>query len=97
MIALPVWVYVVKCGDGSFYTGITGNFERRFKEHQEDKGCQFLKRAGKRPFQFFLIKQFCDRKKAMHYEQWFQKRAKQEKNNMLWKKGEVIDVMEAVL
>ncbi len=28
------WVYIVKCSDGSFYTGSTSNIEKRLSEHQ---------------------------------------------------------------
>ncbi|MFQ5444439.1 MAG: GIY-YIG nuclease family protein [Nitrospinales bacterium] len=29
------FVYILKCKDGSFYTGVTNNIEKRFFEHQE--------------------------------------------------------------
>lgn len=29
-----MWVYILKCSDGSYYTGVTNNLERRFAEHQ---------------------------------------------------------------
>lgn len=33
-----VWrVYILKCGDGSFYTGITNDLERRLENH--NNGC----------------------------------------------------------
>ena len=28
------WVYILKCSDGSFYTGSTSNIEKRLSEHQ---------------------------------------------------------------
>ena len=28
------WVYILKCADGSYYTGHTTNLELRFAEHQ---------------------------------------------------------------
>ena len=28
------YVYIIKCSDESYYTGITNNLERRFKQHQ---------------------------------------------------------------
>lgn len=31
----PYWVYLVRCEDGSYYTGITTDVERRFQEHNE--------------------------------------------------------------
>jgi putative endonuclease len=29
------YVYIVQCSDGSYYTGITNNLERRIAEHNE--------------------------------------------------------------
>ena len=29
------YVYMLECKDGSLYTGITNNLDRRFKEHQK--------------------------------------------------------------
>ncbi len=28
------YVYILRCRDGSYYTGITDDFERRLQEHQ---------------------------------------------------------------
>ena len=28
------WVYILKCSDGSYYTGSTSNLEKRVSEHQ---------------------------------------------------------------
>ena len=36
-------VYIVKCEDGSFYTGITTDIRRRFKEHKTGKGGHYTK------------------------------------------------------
>ncbi|RLC45604.1 MAG: GIY-YIG nuclease family protein [Candidatus Cloacimonadota bacterium] len=29
------WVYILKCIDGSYYTGSTSNLEKRLSEHQQ--------------------------------------------------------------
>jgi putative endonuclease len=29
------YVYVLKCSDNSYYTGVTNNLEKRFSEHEE--------------------------------------------------------------
>lgn len=34
MISSPFYVYILKCGDGSFYTGYTDNLELRLREHR---------------------------------------------------------------
>lgn len=37
------FVYLLKCKDGSIYTGITTNVERRFKEHKAGVGGHFTR------------------------------------------------------
>ncbi len=32
------FVYILKCADGSLYTGITTDLKRRFAEHKDRKG-----------------------------------------------------------
>ena len=39
-------VYILKCGNGNLYTGITDNLKRRFKEHASGKGGHFTKSFG---------------------------------------------------
>jgi predicted GIY-YIG superfamily endonuclease len=40
------WVYILKCADGSYYTGKTQNIEKRIAEHQNGvfKGYTFDRR-----------------------------------------------------
>ncbi len=37
------FLYLLKCRDGSIYTGITTDIVRRFKEHKEGKGGRFTR------------------------------------------------------
>lgn len=37
------YVYVLKCKDGSFYTGITTDPERRLQEHNRGKGAKYTR------------------------------------------------------
>ncbi len=39
-------LYLVRCGDGSLYTGITTDVARRFKAHQDNAGAKYLKGRG---------------------------------------------------
>jgi putative endonuclease len=43
MQAFMYYVYIIRCSDGNFYTGITWNLRKRFREHQEGKGALFTK------------------------------------------------------
>ncbi|MFA6338683.1 MAG: GIY-YIG nuclease family protein [Candidatus Paceibacterota bacterium] len=35
------FVYILKCSDGSLYTGITTDVKRRFEEHKSGKGGHY--------------------------------------------------------
>ena len=37
------FVYILRCGNGDLYTGITNNLERRFVQHQSGRGGWFTK------------------------------------------------------
>ena len=41
-------VYILQCGDGSLYTGITKNFPERLVAHESGKGAKYTR--GKGPF-----------------------------------------------
>lgn len=47
-------VYILECADGTFYTGITNNLEKRIKQHNSNKGAKYTK--GRTPVK--LIKSF---------------------------------------
>ncbi len=47
------YVYIIKCGDKSLYTGITTDVKRRVKEHNNGKGAKSLR--GKRPVELVFV------------------------------------------
>ncbi len=30
-----MYVYILKCSDNTYYTGVTNNLEKRFQEHEQ--------------------------------------------------------------
>jgi len=40
----PWYLYLLRCADGKFYTGITPDVEERVAEHQSGHGADFTKR-----------------------------------------------------
>ena len=38
------YVYILRCRDGTFYTGITTDLARRLKTHNQGKGARYLLR-----------------------------------------------------
>ena len=39
-------LYMLRCGDGSLYTGITTDVERRLEEHRSGKGAKYTRGRG---------------------------------------------------
>lgn len=41
---LPSWtVYILRCADGTFYTGITTDLPRRRRQHNEGKAARYTR------------------------------------------------------
>ncbi len=62
------YVYILKCYDGSFYTGITSDINRRIKEHNFDdkKASKYVK--VRRPAYIIYQEQFKTKSKALKRE-----------------------------
>ena len=43
---MPYFVYLLECKDGSLYTGVTTDVERRFAEHKSGIGSNFTRARG---------------------------------------------------
>jgi putative endonuclease len=39
-------VYVLECQDGSFYTGVTNDLDKRMKTHKKGKGSKYVCQKG---------------------------------------------------
>ena len=59
-------VYILKCKDGTFYTGITTDINRRIKEHGTNKGAKYTKQRG--PFRLVYKASFLNRSSASKEE-----------------------------
>ena len=46
-------VYMLECGDGSLYTGITNNVEARIESHRAGKGAKYTR--GRLPLRLVCI------------------------------------------
>lgn len=61
------YVYILRCSDNSFYTGVCNNIERRFEEHKigEDITCYTFRR---RPLELVYNEEFDDINQAIERE-----------------------------
>lgn len=39
-------VYILRCADGTLYTGVTTDVQRRFNAHQSGKGAKYTRGRG---------------------------------------------------
>ena len=40
------YLYILRCGDGTFYTGITTDVDRRLALHQSGRGAKYTRGRG---------------------------------------------------
>ena len=39
----PMWVYIVECSDGTYYTGVTRDLMKRIYQHNHSNGAEYTK------------------------------------------------------
>jgi predicted GIY-YIG superfamily endonuclease len=67
MAGAAVWsLYILKCGDGSFYTGVTNDLDRRLRAHQEGKASRFTR--ARRPIELVYTEACGTRSQALSRE-----------------------------
>ena len=60
------FVYILKCGDGTLYTGTATDVERRFREHRMGAGAKYTR--GRKPVAIVYRQQFANRSRALRRE-----------------------------
>ena len=59
-------VYILRCRDGSLYTGITTDVQKRFAAHQAGKGAKYTR--GRGPLQLLYTEDCGDHSTALKRE-----------------------------
>lgn len=59
-------VYILRCADGTLYTGITTDIDRRIKQHQSGNGSKYVK--TRRPVKLVHMEDAPDRSSALKRE-----------------------------
>ena len=71
------YVYILRCGDDSLYTGWTNNLEKRVKAHSNGKGAKYTK--ARLPIELVYFEEFEDKIEAMRREYAIKKLTRKEK------------------
>ena len=70
-------VYILECGDGTYYTGITNDIDQRIQAHTEGTGARYTR--GRGPFSLEYTEQCKDRSEATKRELSIKKLSRAEK------------------
>ena len=65
------FLYTLRCADGTFYTGITTDLDRRVAEHNSGRGARYT--AGRRPVTLLAAWRFPDQGAAQRAEARFRR------------------------
>lgn len=71
------YVYILKCGDNSLYTGWTNNLERRIKVHSEGRGAKYTK--ARLPVELAYYEEYEEKSVALKREYSIKKLTRGEK------------------
>jgi len=81
---MPEWyLYLIRTGDGSLYTGIATDVARRFSEHQSDggRGARYLR--GRAPLRLVFKKRLGTKSLALKAERRIKKLPKHQKEKIV--------------
>lgn len=77
----PWLVYILLCRDGSFYTGMTNDMDRRFKEHREGRASRYTR--SRKPVKVVYRERCEDRSHALKREFAVKALSRIEKENLV--------------
>ena len=75
------YTYIVRCRDGSLYTGWTNNLEKRIKDHNSGRGAKYTK--SRRPVLLAYYEEFAPKEEAMRREWEIKQLKRQEKQDLV--------------
>lgn len=84
----PAWtVYILRCGDGTFYTGIAKNVSSRLKRHQCGQGAAYTR--AHLPVELIYQESKRTRSEALVREAAIKRLRRGEKEMLVWAKNYV--------
>ena len=75
------YIYILLCSDGSFYTGISNNVEKRFKDHVSGKGGAYTR--SHKPVKIIFKEKCTDKSSALKREAQIKKWTKTKKEALV--------------
>lgn len=75
------FVYILRCADGTYYTGYTTEMERRLREHNEGKGAKYTR--GRGPVELVYVEEGTDRSWGLRREEAIKRLTRLQKENLI--------------
>ena len=77
---MPWYVYILRCGDGTLYTGATDDVDRRLAAHRAGRGAKYTR--GLWPLELVYVEEQPDKSAALRRE-WEIKRLRREQKEQM--------------
>lgn len=82
-----IWyLYILRCGDDSLYTGITTDVDRRLAAHRSGKGAKYTR--GRGPLSLVYRETYGSHGQALRRELEIKALSREEKLQLIWEKEE---------
>ena len=75
------YTYMLKCSDGTLYTGRTNDLEKRVEAHNSGKGAKYTK--ARRPVELAYYEEFETKEQAMKREYAVKQLGRKEKQELI--------------
>jgi len=75
------WVYILRCADGSYYTGRTRNLEKRLAEHRSGEGSDWTRH--RLPVELVFAQEMPDENQAYFVERQIKKWSRTKKEALI--------------
>ena len=73
--------YILRCSDGSLYTGWTNDIDKRLAAHNQGVGAKYTK--GRTPVELVYLEEFPSKQEAMRREAAIKKMSRAEKMKLI--------------
>ena len=78
----PMWVYIVKCADGTYYTGATTNLQRRLRQHNHTKDLKHYV-TTRQPVKYVYTEEYPSHAPAYRRERQIKKLDHNQKSDLI--------------
>lgn len=75
------FVYILRCGDGTLYTGVTDDVQRRLAAHRAGKGAKYTR--GRGPLELVYTQEQPDKSTALRREFQIKKLTRPQKERLI--------------